>query len=1359
MRIRSRIACISAAVAALMCGSRNVWATDLTWDIDPGTAGVQDGDGSWDTVTSNWYDSAIPTNVTWSNATPDSALLGNATTASAVGIPTPHNIFVIEPITVQNLLLGTAQDGQPYNLLDGGGSLTVNGNVVKVGPGGAPTFFNSQITLAAGDHTFALRDTSGNTAEMVVNSDLTGAGGVILDNAATVTHGLVTYGPYETWGTLAFNIDNTYTGATTISNGRLVITTAGALGATSTGTTISNAGTLSIGGGGFAPAGGLTITEPLTITRNTYTGGLPSDSGAFERYPAAIIVNNNGTAQTHTITGPLVIDSTDARIQVNTNTLVISSNITEGGTVTPGTGQLTLDGDFAGFVRLTADNSAGPLASKGVKLIGGVQLDVANHNEIGGATAPITFAGSATFHPMAGFMTTFGTHPINQTTFSGGLDVDEFQTFTVDIPLGDTVTAVGSIGKRGKGTLNLNASINLRGGSTYWDRGVVNVNSDVTLQSLHLRSPEVNIPTGGVVTATSANSIFGESSTGTDGGPDKATVNINGGQLIVNGISGTNDFYLSDAATTEGTINLNSGVLTVNGPRMHLGRNNTTGGIGKIVQNGGTFTLTRTADFTLVLGSRAGTGTYEMNGGTMTCAGEFYVGQGVNSTTTGGTGNFTMTGGAVNVNSSFVVGREGGKGTVDISGGILTKAGTFNTSIDDGVGIGPSSMIIRGTGEYRANTGDFRVGVNTGGNATLTMQNSAKLTVSAGELWAGNNGGTGAITVTDSGSISVNNNWIAIGRRQSTNGSNGTLTLQGNATVTKAGGGNFVIADGSSSTGTVTLSDNASIVNNNEFMIGNGGGTATLTMSGNSSITTGSWVQVGRLGGAGTLNISSGTFTRTATNLGNNNYVAENANQTSVINLSGTGVMTINGGQFWLGNASTSKGTLNISGNSVFSVTTGTANNNAGSNWIAVGRNGTAQGVLNLSENGTLNSSATYDLAANTGTNFVIGSGGGSGTFTQTGGTLNAQSMAIGESGAGTGVYTINNGNSNILTNLAVGLDGSNGTFNISGTANVVTGPIEIGHRFTSHGTINLDGGTLTAASVNGGASTGVTKVFNFNGGTLKASTSTATFMQGLSAANVQNGGAFINSNGFNVTMAQPLVAVGTGGLTKSGAGTLEVPYVRLPGLTVNGGILKITTNGGPTGASKVGALAVTNAGTQLDLNDNDMVVDNTPVSAVRSLIFSGYAGGAWTGDGIITTGIPPAGKTAGLGYAQGSDAALAIPDLSGQTFAGVDSLVKYTYFGDSDLDGDVDGVDVGQWSGNFTGAGGSSTKLWTEGDWDYDGDVDGVDVGLWSGNFTGSGGGVLSPPAGVAAVPEPASIGLFGIAAAGLIGRRQRRR
>src|SRR5207244_78681 len=51
------------------------------------------------------------------------------------------------------------------------------------------------------------------------------------------------------------------------------------------------------------------------------------------------------------------------------------------------------------------------------------------------------------------------------------------------------------------------------------------------------------------------------------------------------------------------------------------------------------------------------------------------------------------------------------------------------------------------------------------------------------------------------------------------------------------------------------------------------------------------------------------------------------------------------------------------------------------------------------------------------------------------------------------------------------------------------------------------------------------------------------SFMTGLSAANVQSGGANINDGGFAITMGQALLNGGgpDGGLTKQGAGSLAL--------------------------------------------------------------------------------------------------------------------------------------------------------------------------------------------------------------------------
>ena len=112
------------------------------------------------------------------------------------------------------------------------------------------------------------------------------------------------------------------------------------------------------------------------------------------------------------------------------------------------------------------------------------------------------------------------------------------------------------------------------------------------------------------------------------------------------------------------------------------------------------------------------------------------------------------------------------------------------------------------------------------------------------------------------------------------------------------------------------------------------------------------------------------------------------------------------------------------------------------------------------------------------------------------------------------------------------------GTLTISGTGIVNVGP---GGAFPNDmvylagyggtGIINLNGGTLSTQRgiANGGSST-----IHFNGGTLQAAASNAAFIAVTTAA-VDSGGAIIDTQTFNVTIAQALVhGTGTldGGLT-----------------------------------------------------------------------------------------------------------------------------------------------------------------------------------------------------------------------------------
>ncbi len=198
---------------------------------------------------------------------------------------------------------------------------------------------------------------------------------------------------------------------------------------------------------------------------------------------------------------------------------------------------------------------------------------------------------------------------------------------------------------------------------------------------------------------------------------------------------------------------------------------------------------------------------------------------------------------------------------------------------------------------------------------------------------------------------------------------------------------------------------------------------------------------------------------------------------------------------------------------------------------------------------------------------------GATGTMTQSGGAHTVSGrLFLGVNDTSTGNYTLSAGN---LTTggTTVGHMGV-GNFTQSGGSHSSTGALHLGSgAFSANGTYNLDGGTLTVPSISNNAASGSTSTFNFNGGTLRPNISTATFMTGLTAANVQAGGARIDTLGSNITIPQPLIhaaALGSnpdGGLTKLGNGTLTLTGANTyTGSTmVNAGTLELATGGSIT--------------------------------------------------------------------------------------------------------------------------------------------------------------------------------------------------
>ena len=405
----------------------------------------------------------------------------------------------------------------------------------------------------------------------------------------------------------------------------------------------------------------------------------------------------------------------------------------------------------------------------------------------------------------------------------------------------------------------------------------------------------------------------------------------------------------------------------------------------------------------------------------------------------------------------------------------------------------------------------------------------------------------------------------------------------------------------------------------------------------------------------GTLNQSGGTLTSTNFYLGYNAGVTGTCNLSAgtlntagaVVGESGTGVFNQTGGVFndsggvYLGYNGGSTGTLTLSGGTLTET-----------NFFEVGYNGT--GTLNVSA-GTLDASADpYAFtvgfqAGSQGTVSLSGTGvlkpgrlivgnGGNGVVTQSGSSVVTLSglLAVGNDdssgSAGLGTYNLQGGTLSTQTTYVGDSNNSAASvFNQTGGTHTVNGALQFGYQNTiSAGTYNLSGGTLTVNQVVQNAGTGT---FNFNGGTLRAGAAGTTFMQGLSAANVQAGGAFIDTQGNSITVAQPLAHDPTtnapatdGGLTKLGTGTLTLTGTNTytGNTTVSAGtLLANNTTGSATGT---GALTVGSGGT---LGGTGAVAGAVTVQSGGRLD-AGNAGAA----GMLSLGSSlslPAGATLGV--------------------------------------------------------------------------------------------------------------------------------
>ena len=358
--------------------------------------------------------------------------------------------------------------------------------------------------------------------------------------------------------------------------------------------------------------------------------------------------------------------------------------------------------------------------------------------------------------------------------------------------------------------------------------------------------------------------------------------------------------------------------------------------------------------------------------------------------------------------------------------------------------------------------------------------------------------------------------------------------------------------------------------------------------------------------------------------------------------------------------------------------------------------------------------------------------------------------------------------------------------------------PITLGMLvFDSPNTYTLAGSTISLQGYNN--ATGHAAAIYVNNGSHTISSSltlldNTTVTVGPAASTLTTSGIQSASASLTQTGAGNLILGGTnsiaGGVTVSG-GQLSLPGGSLaaPNITVNaGGTLNYT--GGtlsPTNLSITGgqvnvvaasngvlvlnALSVSGTAGKLDLTNNNLIVHNGNPTDIFNQLALGSAGN-WQGTkGVTSSSAAAAGNTAlGMELNNDGNGNTLVDTFEGQTVSNTDVLVKYTFAGDANLDGTVNGSDYTLIDNGFN----SGMSGWRNGDFNYDGSINGDDYMLIDNAFNTEGNTIFSAvPAAptemiasdtdqvageLTSVPEPGSVVLLSFSVAGLLGKRRRR-
>ena len=517
---------------------------------------------------------------------------------------------------------------------------------------------------------------------------------------------------------------------------------------------------------------------------------------------------------------------------------------------------------------------------------------------------------------------------------------------------------------------------------------------------------------------------------------------------------------------------------------------------------------------------------------------------------------------------------------VRVEGGTLLLAGDNDT-----LGLDVPVTMIGGVldlgGTSPTFSGNNKLSVQGGEIKNGTMNVSDQIDGQAGLISADIAGSallnkTSAGTLTLKGASTVGNVQVR----------HGTLAMSGNGSVDFSTGA-FHVGEATGDNGKLTMTDNASIVGINRFIVGaTGTAIGEVEMSGHSNIT----IHAGQTSNG----VRDYTYTTGFFLIGSGGTAGSTAKMTMTDYASVTGEMA----WFDVGENATS-GTLIMKGHSSINITDPDPDkymnvvNFAQYSGRIVIAHGNSKGYLRIQDDANITARTIWFQENN-------GGGAGRGVVDQLGGTVTMTGYAMDMGRDQGGIYNISGGvlrtdpftldsTTYPWSGITMGRGGTGGgIMNISGT-----GLVDVSKsgdrafwfgRDGAKGTVNLDGGMLITPELRLDSAIAGNTV-NFNGGVLKASAGDngvvagRPFFSPYLSLNVKAGGAKIDTNGYDIAIAQNL-ADGGGGLTKMGSGalTLNAANTYSGGTDVQAGTLRTTNSAGlgaATGSTRVAVAAV----------------------------------------------------------------------------------------------------------------------------------------------------------------------------------------